>query len=68
MQKVLIGGQYKVDADTTVSATADQCAKFSFAYKQKLSAFSTVTVNSQVDALNLASDNHKFGITLNLTN
>lgn len=66
--KVLIGGQYKLDADTTVSATADAAAKFSFAYKQKLSSTSTVTFNTQVDALNLASDNHKFGVTLNLTN
>lgn len=66
--KVTLGGSYKVDDSTTVFATTDAAAKVSFAYKQKLNSFATLAVNTQVDALNLASDNHKFGLTLNLTN
>jgi voltage-dependent anion channel protein 2 len=65
---VLFGGSYAVDAATTVYSTVDDSAKVSFAYKQKLNTLATVTVSSQVDALNLASDNHKFGLTLNIAN
>jgi hypothetical protein len=66
--KVTFGGSFKVDDATTVYSTVDEGAKVSFAYKQKLNSFATVGVSTQVDALNLASDNHKFGLTLNLTN
>jgi len=66
--KLTLGGSYKVDSDATVFAAADATAKFSFAYKQKLNPSATITVNTQIDAQNLASDNHKFGLTLNLTN
>jgi Eukaryotic porin len=67
-QKVTFGGSYKVDDATTVYAAADEAAKVSFAYKQKLNSFATVSLSAQVDSLNLASDNHKFGVTVNLTN
>jgi hypothetical protein len=67
-QKVTFGGSYKVDDATTVFGAADEAAKVSFAYKQKLNSFATVALSAQVDALNLASDNHKFGVTVNLTN
>jgi voltage-dependent anion channel protein 2 len=66
--KVAFGGSYKLDDTTTVFGTADEAAKLSFAYKQKLNTFATLTVSTQIDAVNLASDNHKFGLQLNLTN
>jgi len=63
-----IGGSYKVDADTTVYAAADEAAKVSFAYKQKLNSIATVTVSTQIATASLGSDDHKFGLTLSLTN
>lgn len=65
---VLFGGSYKVDKDTTVFAAVNQKAVVSFAYKQKLNSLATVTVNSQVDAGKIAGDDHKFGLTLSLSN
>jgi len=65
---VTFGGAYKVDADTTVTAIADNTAKVSVAYKQKLSPLATVTVSAQLDVPNLGSDDHKFALVLNLTN
>jgi len=63
-----IGGAYKVDADTTVYAAADEAAKVSFAYKQRLNSVATVTVSTQIATASLGSDDHKFGLTLALTN
>jgi len=65
---ITFGGAYKVDADTTVTAIADNTAKVAVAYKQKLNPLATVTVSAQVDLPNLGSDDHKFGLVLNLTN
>lgn len=62
-----LGGSYKLDADTTVHGTADHEAKLSLVYKQKLNAFATLAVNTQVDAADLGSDKHKFGLTLSLS-
>jgi hypothetical protein len=66
-QGLTFGGAYKVDADTTVNAAADNGGKVSVAYKQKLNSLATLTVNGQLDAANLGSDNHKFGLTLQLS-
>ncbi len=67
MQTFKFGGSYKVDADTTVHAAADHEAKVSLSYKQKLNSFATLTANSQLDASDLGSDKHKFGLTLALS-
>jgi hypothetical protein len=62
-----VGGTYKVDSDTSVSGTADSAGKVSLAYKQKLNSLATLTTSGQVDALQLGSDNHKFGLSLSLS-
>merc|ERR1719223_885563 len=62
------GGQYKLDSTSTVTGTADSKGKVSMAYKQKLNDFATIAVSGQVDAMALDSDNHKFGLKLNLGN
>ena len=67
VQGVKLGGSYKLDADTTVNGTADQDAKLSLAYKQKLNSFATLAISGQVDASDLGSDKHKFGLTLTLS-
>jgi len=61
------GGSYKLDADTTVHATADHDAKLSLVYKQKLNQTATISINSQIAAADLGSDKHKFGLTLQLS-
>ncbi len=67
LQSFKFGGSYKLDSDTTVHATADHEAKVSLAYKQKLNSFATLALNGQVDAADLGSDKHKFGLTLSLS-
>jgi len=66
--KIVFGGSYTVDDRTTVSATANQDALVSVAYKKKINPSATVTLNGQVDAPKLSSGSHKFGLTLALTN
>ncbi len=61
------GGSYKVDADATFHATADSSAVVSVAYKQKLNSTAALSVSGQVNAADLGSDSHKFGLTLTLS-
>lgn len=65
---IQFGGSYQLDVATTVYGAIDQDANVSLAYKQVLSKYATITLSSQVQANNFASDNHKFGLTLSLSN
>lgn len=63
-----VGGEYKLDSDTTVSTAANSKGTIALTYKQRLNGFATVSASGQVDAMQLGSDNHKFGLTLQLGN
>uniref|UniRef100_A0A7R9VX27 Porin domain-containing protein n=1 Tax=Pseudictyota dubia TaxID=2749911 RepID=A0A7R9VX27_9STRA len=65
---IAVGGEYKLDNDTTVSSAANSKGTVSLTYKQRLNGFATVSASGQVDAMQLGSDNHKFGLTLQLGN
>jgi hypothetical protein len=61
-----IGGAFKPDNTTRVSAKVSSSALVSVAYSQQLTPFSTLLLASEVDAKDWASDSHKFGIGLTL--
>lgn len=61
------GLAYKVAADTTVHAKASSAGKVAVSYKQALNSMASVTFAGQVDAANIGSDDHAFGINLALT-
>lgn len=65
-QGMTIGGAFKPDNTTRVSAKVSSSALVSVAYSQQLTPFSTLLIASEVDAKDWASDSHKFGIGLTL--
>lgn len=61
------GLAYKAAADTTVNAKVNSAGKVAVSYAQVISPLTKLTFAGEVDAANIGSDDHKFGITLNLT-
>lgn len=61
------GCAYKAAADTTIHAKVSSAGKVAVSYKQALNSMATVTFAGQVDAANIGSDDHAFGINLALT-
>jgi len=61
------GLSYKAAADTTVNAKVNSAGKVAVSYAQVISPLTKLTLAGEVDAANIGSDDHKFGITLNLT-
>lgn len=64
---VEVGLAYKAAADTTVNAKVNNGGRVSVSYAQVVSPLTKLTFASEVDAANIGSDDHKFGITLNIT-
>jgi len=64
---IQFGTMYKLDKDTNVKAKVNSDGKLSAAYKQKISALTTMTLAAVVDTTNLEANNHKFGLQLNVT-
>jgi len=63
---VTMGGKYKWDASTTLAGSIDDAAKVQLAYTTKLSDSATLNMYSQVNAMDVSSDDHKFGAKLQL--
>lgn len=63
-----MGVQYKPAVDTTVTARVTSAGKVGVSYAQVISPLTKITFASEVDASNIASDDHKFGVLLSLTN
>jgi hypothetical protein len=61
------GLSYRAAADTTVTAKVNSAGKVAVSYAQQLSTLTKLTFASEVDAANVASDDHKFGVLLNIT-
>jgi hypothetical protein len=64
---VEVGLSYKLAGDATANAKVSSAGRVSASYAQVLSASSKITFAADVDAANISSDDHKFGILLNLT-
>lgn len=64
---VEVGLAYKAAADTTVNAKVNNTGRVSVSYAQVVSPLTKLTFATEVDAANIGSDDHKFGITLNIT-
>lgn len=62
---VAVGGKYNLSADTTVNGMLNSCGAVSGSYTQQFNSAVSLTAAAQVDAKQLASNNHKFGLTLN---
>lgn len=62
------GAAYKAAADTTVTTKVTSGGKIAASYAQQISPLAKLTFATEVDAANVASDDHKFGILLNITN
>jgi hypothetical protein len=62
------GAAYKAAADTTVTTKVTSGGKIAASYAQQVSPLAKLTFATEVDAANVASDDHKFGILLNITN
>lgn len=62
-----IGGSYKTDLTTRLSAKLSSLALLSVAYSQNLSPFANLLISAEVDTKDWASDSHRFGLGLTLT-
>lgn len=61
---VAMGGSYQLSDDTSVQGKVCSGGSVSAAYVQKFNSAVTLTAATQVDATQLGSDNHKFGLKL----
>lgn len=66
-QGMTIGGCFRPDRDTRMSAKISSLALLSVAYAQNLSPFAHLLLSAEVDAKDWASDSHKFGLGLTLS-
>lgn len=64
---VQVGLAYKLSADATAHVKANQAGKVSASYAHVLSPLAKLSLATELDAANLASDDHKFGIQLALS-
>jgi hypothetical protein len=64
---VELGLAYKAAADTTVNAKVSSSGRVAVSYAQVVSPLTKITFAGEVDAADIGSDNHKFGVLLNLT-
>lgn len=64
---VEVGLAYKLAPDTVVHGKVNQAGKVSVSYAQQVSSLTKITFAGEVDAANISSDDHKFGVVLNLT-
>lgn len=63
---LVVGGRYKVDADTTYIGKIDSDGFLSLASIQKVRPYVALTTSVHVDAKNFEGDSHKFGLGLTL--
>jgi ribosomal protein L13 len=61
------GLAYRADKDTVITAKANSAGKVAVSYAQQLSSLAKLTFATEVDAANVASDDHKLGMLLNIT-
>jgi len=61
------GVGYKAAKDTVVNAKVSAAGKVSISYAQTISSLTKVTFATELDAANIGSDNHRFGMLLNVT-
>lgn len=59
-----VGGMYKVDADSKLQGKVDSKGVVSANFHQVLNPKVKLIASAQVDAVNLTSDSHKFGLSL----
>lgn len=59
-----VGGAYAMSADTTVNGMFNSKGQVSASYTQAFNSAVTLVAASQVNAMDLGSDDHKFGLTL----
>ena len=58
------GLAYRAAADTIVTAKVNATGKVSVSYAQQVSPLTKITFATELDAANVASDEHRFGIAL----
>lgn len=61
------GVGYKAAKDTVVNAKVSAAGKVSVSYAQTISSLTKVTFATELDAANIGSDNHRFGMLLNIS-
>lgn len=61
------GGKYKWDESSTLYAAVNRKADIKFAHEQKISPKATLNLYAEVKAVDLASDQHKLGTKLSLS-
>ncbi len=66
-QGMTIGGAFRPDAATRLSAKISSLALLSVAFSQQLSPFANLLLSAEVDAKDWASDSHKMGLGLTLS-
>jgi voltage-dependent anion channel protein 2 len=64
---VAFGGAYKLDGDSTVEAKVTSAGIVSANYQQKLNSMASLTLATEVNAADIGSDAHKFGVSLKLS-
>lgn len=68
-QKMIFGGVYKLDNNTTFKGKVDSNAIISGSFQHKINPFVKLTMSAEVDAQGWSSvENHKSGISLSFNN
>jgi Eukaryotic porin len=62
-----LGLSYKLADATTLHAKVNSAGKVAVSYAQEVSSLTKLTFATEVDAANITSDDHKFGLLLNVT-
>ena len=60
------GAKLAVSADTSVYGAVARSGKVQFGYDTRVASNATLAVAGEVDAVNLASDSHRFGTKLSI--
>ena len=61
---VEIGLAYRLAADTTVTTKVNSTGKVAASYATQVSPVTKLTFAAEIDAANISSDDHKFGLKL----
>lgn len=65
---VSLGFAYAAAADTTITTRVSSAGKVAVSYAQQVSPMTKLTFATEIDAANIASDDHKVGVLLSILN